>query len=157
MNNVQRPTRGIGAGDDHAALILHSYRQLMGADLIETNDKVSLAEQLFDSATVILSHGTEADPVLNFGNRAALTLWEMDWDTFTRTPSRYTAEAMERSERDRFLKAVAEQGYVDNYTGIRISSTGRRFYIKEAIVWNLRDASGRYAGQAAAFQHYENC
>ncbi|GAA4839540.1 MEKHLA domain-containing protein [Paenibacillus vulneris] len=157
MNHIQRPTRGIGAGEEHASLILNSYRQLLGKDLIETNDSRSLAEQLFDSPTVILSHGTEADPVLNFGNRAALTLWEMDWETFTRTPSRYTAEAMERSERDRFLQAVAEKGYIDNYTGIRISSTGRRFYIKEAVVWNLRDASGRYAGQAAAFKQFENC
>lgn len=157
MNLIQRPTQGIGAGEEHAALILNSYRQLLGEDLIEIHDGASLAEQLFDSDIVVLSHGTESDPVLNFGNRAALTLWEMDWETFTRTPSRYTAEAMERSERDRFLKAVAEHGYVDNYTGIRISSTGRRFYIQEAIVWNLRDASGRYAGQAAAFKQYENC
>ncbi|WP_282937423.1 MEKHLA domain-containing protein [Paenibacillus sp. RC67] len=157
MNNIQRPTHGIGAGEDHAALILNSYRQLLGKDLFEIHEGVGLAEQLFNSDIVVLSHGTESDPILNFGNRAALMLWEMDWDTFSRTPSRYTAEAMERSERDRFLKAVAEKGYVDNYTGIRISSTGRRFYIKEAIVWNLRDASGRYAGQAAAFKQYENC
>ncbi|ULL13942.1 MEKHLA domain-containing protein [Paenibacillus sp. H1-7] len=154
---MQNALQGIGAGEAHARMIADSYRQLLGRDLIDLNKDTAIWEQLFDSPVVILSHGTEADPVLNFGNRAALTLWEMDWDMFTSTPSRYTAEAMERSERDRFLQAVAEHGYVDNYTGIRISSTGRRFYIKEAVVWNLHDDGGNYAGQAAAFKSFEHC
>ncbi|MCS7463884.1 MEKHLA domain-containing protein [Paenibacillus doosanensis] len=157
MNMIQRPDRGAGATEEHARLILNSYKRLIGRDLIPVDPGSSLAEQLFESAIVVLSHGTEADPVLNYGNRAALTLWEMDWETFTQTPSRYTAEPMERSERDRFLQAVAEKGYVDHYTGIRISSGGRRFYIQQAIVWNLRDEAGRYAGQAASFGSYKDC
>ena len=78
----------------------------------------------------------------------------MEWDSFTTTPSRRTAEPMERAERDRFFEAVTANGYVDNCTGIRISSTGRRFYIMNATVWNLVDDIGNYRGQAAAFSEY---
>jgi hypothetical protein len=34
---------------------------------------------------------------------------------------------------------------------MRISSSGRRFWIERATVWNLLDADGVYRGQAATF------
>lgn len=151
------PANGQGAAEEHARLLVNSYRVRTGKELLPMDQKMPWAEQLFHAPIVILSHGTQDDPVLNYGNQAALTLWEMDWDTFTRTPSRYTAEAMERRERDKFLQAVSEHGYVDDYTGIRISSTGRRFYILQAVVWNLHDENGIYQGQAAAFREYRYC
>ncbi|MDQ0062768.1 MEKHLA domain-containing protein [Paenibacillus harenae] len=49
---------------------------------------------------------------------------------------------------------VTAYGYVDDYTSIRISSTGRRFYIKQATVWNVIDEAGVYRGQAATFTEY---
>lgn len=152
------PNGGIGAGPDHAERLVRSYRRLTGSELLPGSDRSgSLVERLFLSPIVVLSHGTEDDPVLNYGNQAALYLWEMDWDTFTRTPSRYTAEAMERAQREQLLKKVQEQGYADDYTGIRISGSGRRFYIKKATVWNITDEDGRYAGQAACFSEFEYC
>ncbi|EFM10554.1 MEKHLA domain protein [Paenibacillus curdlanolyticus YK9] len=81
---------------------------------------------------------------------------ERDWAAFTSTPSRLTAEPMIREDRDRFLQLVAQQGYVDQYTGIRVSATGRRFYIRNTTVWNLIDAEGIYRGQAAAFAAYDD-
>jgi len=42
-------------------------------------------------------------------------------------------------------------GPVDDYSGIRISQSGRRFRIEQAIVWNLIDAAGHLCGQAATF------
>lgn len=71
-------------------------------------------------------------------------------------PSRLTAEAPERSEREKFLKEVTEKGFISNYSGIRISKTGKRFLIKEATVWNLVDETGRLHGQAACFSEWEN-
>ncbi|MEK5645428.1 MEKHLA domain-containing protein [Paenibacillus rhizosphaerae] len=146
---------GIGATNEHARLIMESYQRLTGQSLLgEPASDSHPFEQLFNAPCVVLSHGTETDPVLNFGNRAALELWAMDWDKFTSTPSRLTAEPMEREARSVFLKTVGEQGYIDNYTGIRISSTGRRFHILEATVWNLTDETGKIHGQAAAFREY---
>ena len=57
----------------------------------------------------------------------------------------------DRRERARLLDAVRTQGLIDDYTGIRISASGRRFRIDRATVWNLVDQDGRYRGQAACF------
>ncbi|WP_332908427.1 MEKHLA domain-containing protein [Paenibacillus roseus] len=139
----------------HAKLLTDNYRKWTGKELVQLVPGESVRKQLDDSPGIILSHGIETDPVLNYGNQAAMSLWEMDWEQFTSTPSRLTAEPMEREERTRFLAQVTEHGYVSDYTGIRISSTGRRFYIKKATVWNLFDDTGVYRGQAAAFTEYE--
>jgi hypothetical protein len=145
----------LGTSDVHARLILNSYQKWTGRSLLdETVEAGKEFEQLYHAPIVILSHGMEIDPILNFGNRAALELWEMDWETFTHTPSRLTAEPMEREERATFLKAVNENGYVDNYTGVRISNSGRRFYIMQATVWNLTDEIGVIHGQAATFRDH---
>lgn len=136
----------------HTQVLLDSYRRWRGADLIERVD--SPAEQsasLFNAPFVVVSHGTEPDPILNYANQQALTLWEMDVETLLRTPSRMTAEPMHRNERAQLLERTTRNGYVDDYQGIRISSTGRRFRIDRAIVWNLLSAAGEHVGQAATF------
>jgi MEKHLA domain. len=146
--------QGIGATEAHARLITESFQRLLGRALVEVNEGESIRDKLYNTPIVVLSHGTEDDPVLNYGNTAAQSLWERDWDDFTSIPSRLTAEPMERAERDQFLKKVAEQGYDDNFNGIRVSSTGRRIAIERGIVWNLIDEHGVYRGQAAAFATY---
>ncbi len=116
---------------------------------------LGLAKNVFAAPFVLVSHGTEDDPVLNYGNAAALVLWEMSWAELTHTPSRLTAEAPNRAERDRLLAAVAARGFIDDYSGIRVSKTGRRFRIAQATVWNLLAENGRPCGQAAMFSHWE--
>jgi len=56
--------------------------------------------------------------------------------------------------RGRLLERTRRDGYVDDYAGIRISRTGRRFRIEQAIVWNLVDAAGIHHGQAATFDRW---
>ena len=102
-----------------------------------------------------MSHGNEPDPILNYGNAAALALWELSWAELTRTPSRLTAEAPNRNERARLLEAVTRRGFIDDYSGVRISKTGRRFRIARATVWNLLTAAGQPCGQAAKFDQWE--
>ena len=84
-----------------------------------------------------------------------MSLWQMDWEILTTMPSRLTAEPMHRDERAEFLRRVREKGFIDDYSGIRISSIGRRFRIRQATVWNVTDALGDYAGQAATFSNWE--
>jgi len=114
-----------------------------------------LVEKVFHAPFVLVAHGTETDPVLNYGNQPALMLWEMTWDELTRTPSRLTAEAPNREERARLLAAVTAHGFIDDYSGVRISKTGRRFRIQQATVWNLLGVEGNYGGQAAMFSQWE--
>ncbi|MBC2601590.1 MEKHLA domain-containing protein [Puniceicoccus vermicola] len=133
-------------------LILSSFRDVLGRELIpSTGDAARDAQRLFDAEFVVVSAGTENDPILNYGNATALRLWEMNWEELIRTPGRKTAEPMHREERARFLEKVREQGYVDDYSGIRISRSGKRFRIENAIVWNLTDSEGNDRGQAATF------
>lgn len=139
----------------HVQLLLDSFARLLGRELISRQGSAEAqAERLFQAPFVVVSHGTEADPILNYGNAAALALWEMDLATLTRTASRLTAEPVHRDERARLLERTRRDGYVDDYAGIRISSTGRRFRIEQAIVWNLVDAAGIHHGQAATFDRW---
>src|SRR5687767_12801676 len=119
-------------------ILVRSLKHWTGRDLAPgvTNPE-DLARLIFDAPFVLASHGTEADPILNYGNRAALTLWDAQWDDFTRMPSRLTAEAPNREERARLLERVTRDGIIADYSGIRISRGGRRFRIERATVWNL--------------------
>ena len=136
--------------------IARSLKHWTGRELLPGNfSPAELAEQVFHAPFVLVSHGIEADPVLNYGNASALALWEMPWAELTRTPSRLTAEAPNRAERARLLAAVTARGFIDDYSGIRISKTGRRFRIAQATVWNLVMPDGKPCGQAALFSHWE--
>lgn len=142
----------------HVLLLIYSFHHWTGKPLIPIADRQSpleIANSLFNANFVVVSHGTEADPILNYGNQKALDLWKMDWDTLTTTPSRYTAEPMERSEREQLLAQAKSQGYISNYRGIRIASNGDRFYIDQAIIWNVVDKEGKLWGQAATFANWE--
>lgn len=137
-------------------LILKSYKHWLGRDLIASEGLSSeqIAEKAFNAPFALLSSTNDQDPILNYGNQTALDLWEMSWETLVQTPGRETAEAMERNKREEFLKRVSEQGYVEDYTGVRISSTGKRFKIKKATVWNLIDEKNNFCGQAATFYEW---
>lgn len=138
-----------------AGLLLSSFARLLGRELVSREGSASVqAERLFHAPFVVVSHGTQADPILNYGNAAALALWEMTAEQFAQTPSRLTAEPMHRDERARLLERTRRDGYVDDYSGVRISATGKRFRIEQAIVWNLTDAAGNHLGQAATFSEW---
>jgi hypothetical protein len=135
--------------------LLDSYHRWNGRELIPRQGSPRDQAVALDQAPfVVVSHGTEPDPVLNDGNRTALALWEMPVEIFLQTPSRMTAEPMHRDERARLLERTSRNGFVDDYQGIHISSTGRRFRIDRATVWNLTDASGNPAGLAATFSEW---
>ncbi len=136
----------------HTACLARSLKHWTGRELLPgANDPRELAQKVFEAPFVLVSHGTQADPVLNYGNRAALALWEMSWGELTRTPSRLTAEATAREERARLLAEVTRNGFISDYSGVRITKTGRRFRIARATVWNLLDEQGALCGQAAMF------
>ena len=137
-------------------IIARSLKHFTGRDLLPGNfSPAEFAEKVFHAPFVLVSHGTEIDPVLNYGNASALALWEMSWAEITRTPSRLTAEAPNREERVRLLEMVRTHGFIDDYSGIRISKNGRRFKISRATVWNLISEHGRLCGQAAMFLRWE--
>lgn len=141
----------------HTLCLARSLKHFTGRELYPgPTTPVVLAEKVFAATFVLVSHGTESDPVLNYGNQTALDLWEMSWAELTGTPSRFTAEAPNREERARLLAEVTTRGFIDDYSGVRISKSGRRFRIHRATVWNLLTESSQPCGQAAMFDQWEN-
>ena len=139
----------------HVQVLLDSFARLLGRELLpRTGSPERQCEALFTAPFVVVSHGAEPDPLLTYGNAAALALWEMTAAEFRGTPSRFTAEPVHREERARLLDRTRRRGYVDDYSGVRISRSGRRFRVERAIVWNLATASGAACGQAATFDRW---
>ena len=132
--------------------LLNSYCHWTGENLINREGPhIEQSERLFFAPFVVVSHDNQSDPHLNYGNRCALALWEMEWEELRNTPSRLTAEPMNRAERIRMLEQASLQGIITDYRGIRISRTGRRFLVEKATVWNVLDETLTPCGQAAMF------
>ncbi len=137
---------------EHTELLRHSFQSLTGNALIDNDlPPTKAARLLFQAPFILLSHNTKTDPILTYANLQALTLFELTWEQLTAMPSRLTAELPNRAERARLLQQVTEHGYINDYSGIRVSKTGKRFLIEQATVWNLIAPDGSLRGQAATF------
>lgn len=139
----------------HVARLLSSLHRWTGKNLVDA--ALPLAQQaraLFDAPFAVLSHNSAADPLLNYANRAGLKLFELSWQELIELPSRATAESIHQQERARLLARVRENGFIDDYRGVRISKNGRRFAIEQATVWDLIDAQGAHYGQAVTFSRW---
>ncbi|MBI5891765.1 MAG: MEKHLA domain-containing protein [Nitrosomonadales bacterium] len=139
--------------DERLRLIVGSYRRLTGKELIVNApaDASVLRDAMWNAPRAIVAHSTEADPVFFYGNDYALRCFEMEFGEFTRLPSRLSAEPLAQDAREKALRKVAEQGYIDGYSGMRIAKSGRHFMITDCTIWNLADADGAHRGQAAVF------
>ncbi len=134
----------------HVALLRASYLRWTGKHLIDKNlDADAAVEALHSAPFALVSHGTEADPIFNYGNRRALELFEMDSDSFTRLPSRLSAATANQGKRGKALDEVSRCGFIEGYSGIRIARSGRHFRIRDTTIWNLVTADGEFHGQAA--------
>ncbi|WP_020484085.1 MEKHLA domain-containing protein [Methylomonas sp. MK1] len=154
MLDLPVPSRENDFYETHIQLLVDSYRRLLGRPLLEESSALSLGQQAYQADFVLLSHNTAADPLFNYANRTAQDLFELPWPEFIGMPSRFSAEPVNREERERLLNQVASQGYIDNYSGVRIAKSGKRFLIERAVVWNVYDSEQRYVGQAACFSDW---
>jgi len=150
-----RPAPENGFLADHVRMVLDSLDRLTGRRPIDpTAPPEEQARAVFHAPFVLVSHGTEDDPRLNYGNLAALALWEADWETFTSVPSRLTADSPTQAERTHLLRQARERGVIDHYSGVRVTFGGRRFMIENATLWTVSGTDGTYRGQAALFERY---
>lgn len=139
---------------DHARLLCVSFRSLLGRDLLPNGlpaNTNGLAHSLYEAPQIVLSHDTSDDPRLTYANKAAQVLWEMTWKDLIGLPSRETAEPQHRGQRSAMFDDMRQKGFTENYEGVRISATGKRFLIQNAIIWTLFDEDGVRCGEAATF------
>lgn len=131
------------------ALLTGSFSRLVGRPLVPAGAD---ATWLYgDAPFVCVAHDTQADPRFVYANRAAQVRFGYGWDEFVGLPSRLSAQAPERAERQQFLDTVAAHGYVAGYRGLRVKKSGATFWIEDGLVWQLRDDTGTLRGTAAVF------
>jgi PAS domain S-box-containing protein len=132
-------------------LLSSSYQRLLAESLVPPGlDPAAGTRWLYDSAPFgVLAHNLQAEPVFTYGNQRAQAIFGYDWNEITTLPSRLSAEAPERGERQAFLEQVKRDGFVKGYRGVRITKEGTRFWIESATVWQLVDEQGVLRGQAA--------
>ncbi|MDB4165703.1 MEKHLA domain-containing protein [Gammaproteobacteria bacterium] len=132
----------------HVRLLMQSYCALLGRPIIDGVDVPSV-QQVCNADFALVSHGTEPDPLFNFGNDLALTLFERSFEDFVQLPSRKSSGQTRDEDRIRLLYEVTRNGFIENYSGVRVSASGRKFEISNAVVWNVVDEHEVYRGQAA--------
>jgi hypothetical protein len=133
-------------------LLADSYEHFTRQKLIDANSATHPpARAIFEADFVVLSSGTESDPLFNYANRCALELFELDWQGLIELPARESAEPVHQDARAELMQRVIDHGYISDYSGTRVSASGKRFIIQQATVWNVIDAGGTLHGQAATF------
>ena len=132
--------------------VVAAFARVTGGDLIAEAalDPADLGKSVWEGQFALLTHDTNA--ILNYGNRFGLALWEMDWETLTRTPSRDTAPEEDRAARAALMAEVERNGFTRSYTGRRVSRSGRLFLIENATVFTLIDEKGAGFGTSAFFK-----
>jgi hypothetical protein len=135
------------------ALLTGSYARLVGAPLVP---KGKDANWLYAEAPfVVLAHDTEPDPIFIYANRAAQKCFGYSWEEFLSLQSRLSAEPADQGARQALLDAVAKNGFMTGYSGIRVAKSRARFRIEDGVVWELLDPDGVRHGQAATFSSWQ--
>ena len=136
------------------ALLTRSYARLVGKLLVpEGKDAAWLYAQ---APFAVVAHNTDADPKFIYANRCAQNCFEYSWDELIGLPSRLSAEAPERAERQALLDAVAKNSFMSGYRCIRVAKSGRRFLIEDGVIWELIDEKGIRHGAAATFPSWRD-
>ena len=113
-----------------------------------------MERELWEAPCAIVAHGAEEDPRFFYANRQALKLFAMSAGDFIGLPSRLSAEPGLREERAAMLARLQRDDMIDDYSGVRIAASGRRFRIERAHIWNVADPDGMRHGQAAMFAEW---
>jgi hypothetical protein len=138
-----------------ADLLTGSYAKIVGGPLVPENmSDTAAAAWLYEAPFGLLAHDTSFDPLFIYANLMAQRQFEYSWDEFVGLPSRLSAGREAQETRRRFMDVVRWQGYADNYRGLRVAKSGRRFWIEDATVWNLTSSESGLVGQAALIRHW---
>lgn len=159
----------IGGRDitSHVTLLHDSLQKLTGRGICE---RMGISEDVLQSSNdtyndiclddrfVLISHGTEEDPIYNFANLAGLEAFVRTWEELIKIPSRQSVvfQTVDEELRIELIKSVTNDGYVEGASGTRVRGDDKFIRLVDAVVWNLYDSNGVYSGQAALFDR-EKC
>ena len=157
MNRIPAPCEDNHYLSQHVALLRHSFRHWTGRDLVAPQmGEADAARYLCQARFALLSHDTAKDPIFNYANQTAMSLFAMNWEDITALPSRMSAEPVAQAEREKLMEIVTRQGFYEHYCGVRIGRHGRRFLIEDAVIWNLLEPITKaFKGQAAMLKQWK--
>jgi hypothetical protein len=160
MDGRSAPVNGLETQPSRsvAILLLTNFQRLLGRSLVPAGiGEAEAPVWLYEAAPFcVLAHDVAPDPRFIYANKTAQRCFEYGWAVFTTLPSRLSAEAPNRAERQRLLDKVSRDGFATGYSGMRISGSGRRFRIEDGTVWQLTDDRGALRGQAAMFPRWKD-
>jgi hypothetical protein len=139
---------------DFFTLLTESYSRLVGKPLVPQGKDASWLHS--HAPFAVVAHNTGPDPRFIYANRVAQACFEYSWEEFIGLPSRLSAEAPARAERQALLDAVAKNGFMTGYRGVRVAKSGRRFLIEDGLIWELIDEEGVRHGAAATFSSWSD-
>jgi hypothetical protein len=154
MHSTPPTKAGLEEDPEFFALLTGSYARLVGSPLVA--EGCGPAWLYREAPFAVVAHNTEADPRFIYANETAQACFEYPWHEFIQLRSRFSAEPPNRFERQRLLTSVAEKGFVTGYSGLRISRSGRRFWILDGVIWQLTNEVGISFGQAAVFRSWRD-
>ena len=139
-------------------LLTGSYTRLVGGLIVPREySGQTAARWLYEEAPFcVLAHDWAPDPIFIYANKMAQTCFEYSWDEFVTLRSRLSAELENREERQQLLNLVKRDGFATGYQGLRISKSGRRFWIEDVTVWQLIDEQGTLHGQGAIYRSWRD-
>ena len=102
----------------------------------EKGEKLN-AEQIYKAPFILLSHNKQTQqPKFCYANKKGLELFEYKWKEFIQTPSKNSVNENESENRKKLFKQVENKGFIEQYSGIRVSKNGKLFKIANVLVWN---------------------
>lgn len=135
--------------------LTRSFNDLLDERIIEADLSLEqLAQALYIKTDIILSHRFGDVPRFCFANAAAQELFGYGWDEFIGIESSLSAQPESQEDRETLLKQARENGYIKNYSGVRIKKDRTLFEVRNVILWNVSDSRGDVVGQAALFNQW---
>ena len=134
-------------------MLVESYRKHFNKPFLAQGVEItSIAQEVWKAPFVLMFHKLREEglPTFCYANRAALALFESEWEDFVGMESRNTAadEEVVQKERDEYLKRALETGKVEGLEVWRVSQKGKRFLLKDVELWNVESGED-VIGQAA--------
>lgn len=131
-------------------LIEQNYQRYTGKLLPVPAGIISRQEWLHQQVPYgLLAHNNNSDPVFIYANNHACQSFGYSIKQLLGMPSRFSAAATDRTDRQQLLNTVSQQG-IAAYSGPRINSQGQTFMLYDGYVWQLYN-NGQLYGQAALF------
>lgn len=144
--------------ENHIRLLSESLQTSSGTDMFQWINNQSPEAPVMTASQIdsnkrfgVLSHGTQPDPIYNYGNQASLELFEYSIGDLCQTPSRFSTVPELMEDRSKLIEEIETQGfgYIDN--AIRVSANDTLFLISKILVWTVFDDDNNRIGLAAIY------